>query len=241
MDPALVVVAASDPDLTHSIAVDLNLGGTSTVEVNATSQLLLVLADKRPDVLVLADLPDLPDSLRLLRYLRAGRHIPPAVNPAIPVVMRSASGSNVCELLALEAGADDFREWPSSPAILRARVARLVNQVRSRARSELVILGRLTIDLSARTVVYAGEQVACRRREFDLLARLALEPTRVIGDAELLADVWGWAGAQDTRTLAATACRLRRKLAGAGAGGYIANTRGQGYRLLPASTIDDEV
>jgi DNA-binding response OmpR family regulator len=240
MNPTPIVVAASDTDLTHSLALELEPAGYLTVEATAAHQLLLMLADRAPDALVLGDLPDLPASLRLLRGLRAGHDVPPTVNPAIPVLIRSASSSDMCELLALEAGADDFRALPCPPGVLRARVARLVDRARTTTRPERLILGRLTLDLSARTVRFADEPIVCRRLEFDLLKRLASEPTRVIGVPELLADVWGWADGSRTRTVDTTACTLRRKLAAAGAGGYIVNARGQGYRLLPPAAFGEQ-
>src|SRR5947207_1849666 len=67
-------------------------------------------------------------------------------------------------------------------------------------------------------------------KQFALLSALAAEPARVFTKAELLRDVWGYASVGATRTIDAHACRLRRKLGGAGRP-LVLNVRGVGYRL----------
>jgi DNA-binding response OmpR family regulator len=56
----------------------------------------------------------------------------------------------------------------------------------------------------------------------------------VFAKAELMQAVWGYSAPRQTRTLGSHACRLRNKLAGEGGDGYIANSWGHGYTLLPA-------
>jgi DNA-binding response OmpR family regulator len=53
----------------------------------------------------------------------------------------------------------------------------------------------------------------------------------VFTKCELLREVWGFKAMGNTRIVDAHACRLRRKLARAGAPHLIQNTPGVGYRL----------
>ena len=69
-------------------------------------------------------------------------------------------------------------------------------------------------------------------KEFELLAKLATDPTRVFTKEELLREVWGFVALGRTRTLDSHASRLRRKLALAGAEDCVLNVWGVGYRLL---------
>lgn len=69
--------------------------------------------------------------------------------------------------------------------------------------------------------------------EFALLARLALDPERVHEKHALLTQVWGFRSTGSTRTLDSHASRLRRKLAFAGADGWVCCSWGVGYRLTP--------
>ena len=80
-------------------------------------------------------------------------------------------------------------------------------------------------------------RLALSRMEYQLLLRLASEPTRVFSKGELLREVWGYRSSVRTRTVDSHACRLRSKLAAAGADHHVMNVWGTGYRLLdPAST-----
>lgn len=91
--------------------------------------------------------------------------------------------------------------------------------------------GLLLVDLDRFEASWAGQALPLTELEFDLLAFLASVPERVWTREELLRKVWGYKSIGKTRTVDAHAARLRRKLAAAGAEGWIVNRRGIGYRL----------
>jgi DNA-binding response OmpR family regulator len=81
----------------------------------------------------------------------------------------------------------------------------------------------------------AGAQVRLPAKEYELLVKLAEQPTRVFTKEELLRVVWGFRAMGRTRTLDSHASRLRRKIAAATDIPYVLNEWGVGYRLmLPA-------
>ena len=82
----------------------------------------------------------------------------------------------------------------------------------------------------------AGERVFLAAKEFELLAKLASAPYRVFSKEELLREVWGFRSIGRTRTVDSHASRLRRKLARPGAGPFVINEWGVGYRLLDSLT-----
>ena len=92
-------------------------------------------------------------------------------------------------------------------------------------------LGPLRLDLAARRAEVRGAGVSLTEREFDLLAALASDPGRVFTKEELLRDIWGRADRGGIRTLDSHASRVRTKLRGAGAEGFIVNYWRIGYRL----------
>jgi DNA-binding response OmpR family regulator len=77
-----------------------------------------------------------------------------------------------------------------------------------------------------------GLTVALSAKEYELLIKLATQPTRVFTKEELLREVWGFRSLGRTRTLDSHASRLRRKLGHAGAADCVLNVWGVGYRLL---------
>jgi DNA-binding response OmpR family regulator len=97
-------------------------------------------------------------------------------------------------------------------------------------------VGPLALDPLRQEVRVAGRRLELARYEYLLLCHLAAEPERVFTKRELLREIWGYRNERTTRTLDAHACRLRKKLAQAGAVGYVLNRHGVGYRLVDRIT-----
>lgn len=118
----------------------------------------------------------------------------------------------------------------SDPARLDAEMV-----VRERAGSGVLRYGELQIDERSRVVTYGQMPVELRRREYALLVHMARDPERVWTRHELLRDVWGYRSDGSTRTADSHASRVRRKLAAAGAVGWVVSSWGVGYRLAPGT------
>ncbi len=97
---------------------------------------------------------------------------------------------------------------------------------------ERIEAGAITVDRVTRRVTVGDLSVLLAGKEFELLAKLASEPTRVFTKEQLLREVWGFRSLGRTRTLDSHASRLRRKLAAAGHGPCVINIWGVGYKLL---------
>lgn len=95
-------------------------------------------------------------------------------------------------------------------------------------------LGPLHIDLHIRRATWNGATVQTSAKTFELLARLAHEPERVIPKDELYREIWNYDHPErmNTRTLDSHASRLRRQLVAAGApGSTVYCLWGVGYAL----------
>ncbi|HYY21976.1 MAG TPA: response regulator transcription factor [Thermoleophilaceae bacterium] len=150
----------------------------------------------------------------------------------------SADASELAELRAFREGCDDYLRKPVSYPVVLARVHASVRRLRG-GRIRRRRIGALEIDALERRVAVAERPVHVSRMEFELLSHLAGEPTRVCTKEELLREVWGYKALGNTRTLDAHACRLRTKLALAGAPNLVANVRGIGYRLCAGPVVSD--
>jgi len=166
-----------------------------------------------PDVLVLGD----PGSLDRCRI----------GNCAVIVLGREGTNERVRAL----AHCDDYLTRPFAYEELVARIRAVLR--RRGPRADLVDLGELVIDRSARRVLVRGTEIALASKEYALLLRMAEDPDRVITREHLLRDVWGYRTFVPTRTVESHASRVRCKLAAAGLPGWILNTWGVGYTLRP--------
>jgi DNA-binding response OmpR family regulator len=179
---------------------------------------------RRLDAADRVDLALLPsvEECRLLRL--AGSDVP-------VIVLGGPETDSVDRARALEDGADDVLAWPCDYEELRARI-RAVLRRSAPEPPERLSAGELRIDLRTRRVTVRGEPVVLAGRELELLVKLASDPYRVFTKEQLLREVWGFRSLGRTRTLDSHASRLRRKLAREGAGPFVLNVWGVGYKLL---------
>jgi DNA-binding response OmpR family regulator len=188
-------------------------------------------ADGHSFDLALVDLglPDL-DGIEVCRRLRG-------VRPGCVQVILTARTDEMDVIVGLEAGADDYLTKPVRLSELHARIRAHLRRESGIAGGEPPIeYGQLRIDPAARRVTVAGQQLALRAKEFDLLLRLAREPGGAVRRETLMADVWDahWFGS--TKTLDVHVAAVRRKLTDAATAGLvpeITTLRGYGYRLEP--------
>ncbi|MCU1469305.1 MAG: two component transcriptional regulator, winged helix family [Glaciihabitans sp.] len=189
--------------------------------------------------LVLLDLglPDL-DGFSVCRDLRA-------LLPSTVIVLLTARGDPLDIVSGLESGADDYLVKPFVVVELLARIRAHLRRAGSASGDgdglrQTVEIGSLTVDAGARRVYVGGQEVELRAKEFDLLSRLASEPSVAIRREDLMADVWdtNWFGS--TKTLDVHVAALRQRLRGAAeAAGpdatsalpEITTLRGHGYRM----------
>ncbi|HEX3620990.1 MAG TPA: response regulator transcription factor [Acidimicrobiales bacterium] len=174
-----------------------------------------------PDLLLLdLGLPD-GDGLDVCRRLSER-------NPQMRTIILTARTGEIDVVLGLDAGAIDYI---SKPFRLSELLARIRAQMRARS-PERIVVGDLSLERGSRRVHLGGMEVPLRPREFDLLARLAVEPGSVVHREVLMTDVWDehWFG--DTKTLDVHIAHLRRRLGEApGEPSRITTVRGVGYRL----------
>jgi len=171
------------------------------------------------------------DGWRLLDTLEGRRQ------PSVIVI--SARGDERDKVRALDMGADDYLTKPFGADELLARVRAVLRRVRGGSEAARVVrCGEVVVDLGARLVTRAGQEVRLSPTEYVLLTELAKHPGAVIDHRTLLARVWGPMYAGDRNYLRTFVQRLRRKLEKDPAQPEVIVTAGQrGYRFGPPTEV----
>jgi DNA-binding response OmpR family regulator len=200
------------------------------VGADAGRHALELVERERPDLVLVGGLPDTP-ALEVCRVRREGQPGRTGDRDVPLIVLGDPRADAVDRVHAFERGCDDFVARPFHYEELVARIHAVLRRTRPGSRTRLAA-GPLAIDRVTRRVTVHGLSVALSAKEYELLVKLAVEPTRVFTKEELLRDVWGYRSLGRTRTLDSHASRLRRKLTVAGADDCVLNVWGVGYRLL---------
>ena len=113
-------------------------------------------------------------------------------------------------IVGLELGADDYLTKPFSPRELVLRVKTILRRVKGEtAPAEVLKRGDLVVDIARHQAAVKGQPVDLTATEFKLLVTLMERRGRVQTRDRLLADVWGYEGDMDTRTVDTHVRRLR--------------------------------
>ncbi len=220
-----VLVVDDDMDLAEMLGIVLRSEGLDPVFCHNGKDAVPAFRREAPD-LVLLDLmlPGL-DGLAVCRLLRA--------ESTVPIVMLTARGDTLDVVEGLQAGADDYIVKPFKPKELVARIFARLRRLEETA-NEVLSIGPVIIDLGAHSVTRGGVSIGVTPLEFDLLATLAARPGYAFSREQLLADVWGYRHAGDTRLVNVHVQRLRGKVEiDPENPEVIVTVRGVGYRAGP--------
>jgi DNA-binding response OmpR family regulator len=221
--PSAVLVAEPESATREYLGRQLRDDGFDVLGAARRSEALDLVERARPDLVLLAEL----DLCLRLRRGEPGR----SWDRNIPVIVLAPTSDPVERVRALDRGADDVMGRPFAYEELLARIRALLRRS-SATTAEVLVAGDLTIDRRTRRVAVRESMVTLSAKEFDLLARIAVEPSRVFTKEELLREVWGFRALGRTRTLESHASRLRRKLCVGEGDRFVVNVWGVGYRLL---------
>jgi DNA-binding response OmpR family regulator len=232
-EPPQVLVVDDERVVLDLLAENLVADRFAVQRATSAEEALSLLRRARADVAIVDVAMKGMGGLELVSTIREAGADAPWDN-GMPILMLSGRREPHDAVRAIERGADDYVGKPFHYPELLARLEALLRRSRGVTVAATVRVGPLTVERHARRATVGGRCVGLSAKEFELLLALARDPHRVVHKDELLRDVWGYRGRARTRTVDSHASRLRRKLAGAGAGErWVHNVWGVGYRLLP--------
>jgi two-component system, OmpR family, KDP operon response regulator KdpE len=200
-----VLVVEDDPQLLRAMRITLHARGHEVITAATGRKALSEAAAARPDLVVLdLGLPDL-DGVEVIQGLRGWT--------SVPIIVLSGRTSGGDKVAALDAGADDYVTKPFGIEELLARIRAVTRRATAPdGGTPAVDIGGWRVDLVDRRVTGDGGEVKLTPTEWKLLEAFVRHPGKLIGQRQLLTEVWGPASTGDTSSLRLYLNRLRRKL-----------------------------
>jgi DNA-binding response OmpR family regulator len=133
----------------------------------------------------------------------------------VPVIMLTAKDAENDKVRGFQLGVDDYVTKPFSFAELIARSTAVLRRMRTTSpalKNKRYSSGDLVIDIDAHRVSKSGNLVELTPTEFRLLETLAEHAGRVLTHEQLLEQVWGYDGGEDTGYIKRYIWYLRQKL-----------------------------
>ena len=177
------------------------------------------LVQWRPALVVLDWMLPGRDGIALVRAIRA--------SSAAGIVMLTAREAVEDRLRGFDVGVDDYLAKPFVTEELVARIKAVLRRLG--AIGSTVQVGDLVIDEEAGYAARAGDPLGLTATEFRLLAYLAAHRDRVLSNAQILSQVWGYEEYADNLVQVHVSA-LRRKIEAHG-DRLIHTERGLGYVL----------
>jgi len=206
MSSPVALLIEDEPQIRRFLRTALEAEGWIVHETDTARQGLIDAGTRKPDLLVVdLGLPD-RDGVELIRDLRTWS--------AVPVIVLSARIAEKEKIAALDAGADDYLTKPFGVGELLARVRATMRRRRQPPgeTSSIFRFGNVEVDIEARTVKRDGDAVHLTPVEYRLLSLLIANAGKVLTHRQILRDVWGPAGVEQSHYARVYMGHLRRKL-----------------------------
>ncbi len=223
-----VLLVEEDLIAARGITLMLKAAGAVVDQTDSGEDSLELLRHYEYDIVLLdLTLPDI-EGFEVVRRIRIARN-------DTPVVVLSSIALPQARVKALSLGADDFITKPYDKAELLARMQAIVR--RSKGFSQPTVrMGRLELNLDSREVLVDGRDIRLTGKEYSILELLVLRKGMVLTKEAFLNHLYGGMDEPEVKIIDVFVCKLRKKLARAGADGVIGTIWGRGYVIRESAT-----
>src|SRR5262245_61162780 len=222
---SLVLAVDDEPQLLRALITNLKARGYD-VDAATTGEIALEMAARHhPDVVVLdLGLPAM-SGIEVIHGLRGWTEV--------PIIVLSARDAERDKIAALDAGADDYVTKPFGMGELLARVRAALRRGGPVPDEAVVTTPDFTVDFAAKRIERDGADVKLTPTEWHLVEVLVRNEGKLVGQRQLLQEVWGPEYGTETNYLRVHMAHIRRKLEpDPSRPRYFITEAGMGYRFV---------
>jgi two-component system, cell cycle response regulator CtrA len=228
-----VLLVEDDITAARGVALMLKSSGAVVNHVDTGEEALELARHYDYDIVILdLMLPDI-EGFEVVRRLRISRN-------DTPILILSGLTRPAAKVKGLSLGADDFITKPFDRAELLARIQAIVRRSKGFSQSTLYI-GPLRLNMDSREVTVDDKMVPLTGKEYSILELLVLRKGMVLTKEAFLNHLYGGMDEPEMKIIDVFVCKLRKKLAQAGAGNMIGTIWGRGYMIREPVATQEEL
>ena len=218
-----ILVIEDDQGLRQGIAFSLTQEGYQALQASSGKEgYRLFLQESPQGILLDLNLPDM-DGNDLCRKIRE--------TSQVPILMLTARDMETDEIMGLSQGADDYMTKPFSIAVLKLRLAKLLDRNMEKEEAHILRSGDIVLDQDLIKVWKENQEMECSVTEYRILKYFLENKNQVLTQNQILEAVWDREGKfVNPNTLQVNIGRLRKKIEkDPSSPRYIKTIRGIGY------------
>ena len=222
-----VLIVEDDPSMLTGLKDNFSFKGYKVLTADDGEKGLNAALNAKPDLILLDLMLPKINGYEICRLIRQE-------GLEMPIIMLTAKSEESDVVLGLNIGADDYVTKPFSINELLARAAAFLRRSKKEEANDAVEFGDFRLDLAARRLFRAGEEVELSPKEFNLLAYFVEKSGRALTRDEILNAVWGYDCIVTSRSVDRFVTTLRNKIEPDPASPiFIHTVRQVGYRFDP--------
>lgn len=218
-----ILVIEDDQGLRQGIAFSLTQEGYQVLQASSGKEGYRLFLQESPlGILLDLNLPDM-DGNNLCRKIRE--------TSQVPILMLTARDMETDEIMGLSQGADDYMTKPFSIAVLKLRLAKLLDRNMEKEEAHILRSGDIVLDQDLIKVWKENQEMECSVTEYRILKYFLENKNQVLTQNQILEAVWDLDGKfVNPNTLQVNIGRLRKKIEkDPSSPRYIKTIRGIGY------------
>ncbi|GIK17419.1 MAG: DNA-binding response regulator [Planctomycetota bacterium] len=227
--PRSILIVEDQKDLADMLTRSLEREGFACRAVRDGRAALAEAERQPPDIILLDRMLPVVSGDEAARRLRASHR-----TARVPILMLTAKGEDLDQIVGLSLGADDYVTKPFSMQVLVARINAILRRAEAGPASsgEVFTQGPVVLDVARHEVTVEGLPVVLTATEFRLMRALMAAGGRVLSRDNLIDKALGSGVVVNDRTIDVHITALRKKLAGVAGGAaarWVQTVRGVGY------------
>ena len=177
-----ILIVEDDKDLNRTVCSFLNGSGYETTGCICASEAYDAMYGNTFDLIVSDIMMPGIDGYEFAKTVRS-------LNEDIPILFMTARDDFASKQKGYRIGIDDYMVKPIDLEELFLRIGALLRRAKI-ATSHKLEIGKLTLDMDERTVVYGTEDIPLTVREFNILYKLLSYPGKTFTRTQLMDEFW---------------------------------------------------